>query len=143
LCYTNELWGGTANGYHCLSDSNYDWGQGLKELAHWQKEHQVHDLHVLYYGTDTALKQLPMQPLHVGALQLGPDHLPAAVQGRTLAVGTSIVYGSVSEIFPDLQVLALSLRRRTPVDRTSTFLIYRFPPNEELATARKSAELPE
>ncbi len=32
LCYTNELWGGTANGYRCLSDSNYDWGQGLKEL---------------------------------------------------------------------------------------------------------------
>src|SRR5262249_26381884 len=32
LCYTNELWGGTANGYLCLSDSNYDWGQGLGEL---------------------------------------------------------------------------------------------------------------
>src|SRR5262249_45453798 len=63
LCYTNELWGGTANGYRCLSDSNYDWGQGLKELARWQEEHQENDLHVLYYGTDTTLKQLPMHPL--------------------------------------------------------------------------------
>jgi hypothetical protein len=141
LCYTNELWGGTANGYRCLSDSNYDWGQGLKELARWQQEHQVHDLHVLYYGTDTALRQLPMHPLIVGALQLGPDHLPAAVQGRTLAVGTSIVYGSVSETFQDLQVLARSLRQRTPVDRTSTFLIYRFPSIEEIATAGDTAEL--
>jgi hypothetical protein len=141
LCYTNELWGGTANGYHCLSDSNYDWGQGLKDLAHWQEEHQVRDLHVLYYGTDTTLQRLPMRPLHVGALQLGPDHLPASVQGRTLAVGTSIVYGSVSEIFPDLQALARSLRRRTPVDRTATFLIYRFPPSEEFADAG-TTELP-
>ncbi|HEY7425866.1 MAG TPA: hypothetical protein VH682_16670 [Gemmataceae bacterium] len=142
LCYTNELWGGTANGYRCLSDSNYDWGQGLKELSRWQAEHQVNDLHVLYYGTDTTLKQLPMHPLVVGALELGPDHLPAAVQGRTLAVGTSIVYGSVSETFQDLRVLARSLRQLTPVDRTSTFLIYRFPPNEEIATARSTAELP-
>ncbi|HEY7314622.1 MAG TPA: glycosyltransferase family 39 protein [Gemmataceae bacterium] len=133
LCYTNELWGGTANGYRCLSDSNYDWGQGLKELTAWQQEHQVDDLHVLYYGTDSTLKHLPMKPLKVGALDLGPDDLPMSVQGGTLAVGTSIVYGSVSETFPDLRILARSLRRLTPVDRTPTFLIYRFPPPDALA----------
>src|SRR5262249_15344531 len=32
VCYTNACWGGTAQGYLVLSDSNYDWGQGLKEL---------------------------------------------------------------------------------------------------------------
>src|SRR5262245_29181047 len=37
LCYTNELWGGTANGYLCLTDSNYDWGQGLKQLDRWHR----------------------------------------------------------------------------------------------------------
>src|SRR5207302_1262889 len=37
LCYTNELWGGTKQGYLCLTDSNYDWGQGLTELAAWQR----------------------------------------------------------------------------------------------------------
>src|SRR5262249_32407359 len=31
-CYANELWGGTARAYRYVSDSNYDWGQGLKEL---------------------------------------------------------------------------------------------------------------
>src|SRR5262249_44222515 len=35
LCYANELWGGTPHGHEQLSDSNYDWGQGLPELSHW------------------------------------------------------------------------------------------------------------
>jgi hypothetical protein len=135
LCYTNELWGGTANGYRCLSDSNYDWGQGLKELAKWQEDHEVSDLHVVYYGTDTSLWKLPMRPLIVGHFQLGSDNLPDSARGHILAVGTSILYGSVSENFEDLHALALSVRRLTPVDRTSTFLIYRVPASPETATA--------
>ncbi len=140
LCYINELWGGTANGYRCLSDSNYDWGQGLKDLAQWQETHQVRDLNVLYYGTDTTLGRLPMRPLLVGALELGPDNLPASAQGHTLAVGASIVYGSVSEIFPDLKLLAQTLREIKPVDRTATFFIYRLPPSEEIAAAENAEE---
>jgi hypothetical protein len=135
LCYTNELWGGTANGYCCLSDSNYDWGQGLKDLARWQQVNEVRDLDVLYYGTDTTLWRLPMRPLVVGGLQLGEDDLPLLVKGRTFAVGTSIVYGSVSETFDDLKALARALRRLQPIDRTATFLIYRLPASQELATA--------
>jgi hypothetical protein len=140
LCYTNELWGGTANGYRCLSDSNYDWGQGLKELAQWQEAHQASDLHVLYYGTDTSLARLPMHRLAVGFLQLGADDLPAPAQGHTLAVGASIVYGSVSEIFPDLKALAKALRGMKPIDRTATFFIYRLPPHDEIAAAENSVE---
>ncbi|HWG42201.1 MAG TPA: hypothetical protein VN688_05395, partial [Gemmataceae bacterium] len=113
--------------------------QGLKELAHWQDEHQVRNLHVLYYGTDTSLGQLPMRPLAVGHLQLGREGLPAPAQGGTLAVGTSIVYGSVSKDYQDLQELTRSLRHLTPVDRTATFLIYHLPADEELATANNQA----
>src|SRR5262249_1504837 len=39
LCYVNELWGGTKSGYVRVSDANYDWGQGLPELARWQEQH--------------------------------------------------------------------------------------------------------
>ncbi len=131
LCYTNELWGGTANGYRCLSDSNYDWGQGLKELAQWQEAHQAHDLDVLYFGTDTTLWRLPMRRLPVGALQLGPDDLPSQARGRTLAVSVSILYGSVRELFPDLKAAAIALRGIKPIDRTTTFFIYRLPPDAE------------
>jgi hypothetical protein len=137
LCYTNELWGGTANGYRCLSDSNYDWGQGLKELAQWQETHQVRDLHVMYYGTDTGLLRLPMRAYIPGALQLDSDDLPAPARGHTLAVGVSIVYGSVSEVFPDLKALAKALRRIEPIDRTMTFFIYCLPPDEKMAAVKK------
>lgn len=143
LCYTNELWGGTANGYRCLSDSNYDWGQGLKELAQWQQTHQVRDLDVLYYGTDTRVHQLPMRPLLVSALKLGADDLPTSSQGRTLAVSTSILYGSVSEIFPNLKAAATALRAIPPIDRTTTFFIYRLPPQQEIAEAEQREEASE
>lgn len=127
LCYTNELWGGTEKGYLCLSDSNYDWGQGLKELARWQKSHHVDDLIVMYYGTDTSLAQLPMYPLKVDYLYLGEDQLPDVVRGHTFAVGISLVYGSVSGTFPRLDAMAHALRGLRPVDRTATFFIYRLP----------------
>src|SRR5262249_39816892 len=38
LCYVNELWGGPDKGYELVSDANYDWGQGLKDLAKLQRE---------------------------------------------------------------------------------------------------------
>jgi hypothetical protein len=137
LCYTNELWGGTANGYRCLCDSNYDWGQGLNDLAEWQETHQVRDLHVMYYGTDRKIARLPVSWYIPGGLQLDGDNLPAPARGHTLAVGTSIVYGSVSEMFPDLKALAKALRNIEPVDRTMTFLIYRLPPDEKVVAAEK------
>lgn len=135
LCYTNEMWGGTANGYRCLSDSNYDWGQGLKDLAQWQQAHHEPELRILYYGTDTTIWHMPMRPLQVDALELGPDNIPVEAQGHTLAVSTSILFGSVSEIFPNLGAAAKALRGIKPIDRTATFLIYRLPPNETMAAA--------
>jgi hypothetical protein len=140
LCYTNELWGGTANGYRCLSDSNYDWGQGLNDLARWQEAHQVHDLHVMYYGTDTKLASLPLSWYVPGGLQLDADDLPAPARGHAFAVGTSIVYGSVSEIFPDLKALAKKLRGMEPSDRTMTFFIYRLPPDEKTVSEEKGPQ---
>jgi hypothetical protein len=140
LCYTNELWGGTANGYRCLSDSNYDWGQGLKDLAQWQETHQVHDLHLVYYGTDARFARLATNAYVPGALQLDDDDLPAPARGHTLAVGVSIVYGSVSEIFPDLKALVQALRALKPIDRTMTFFIYRLPPDEKAAAEEESHE---
>jgi hypothetical protein len=127
LCFTNELWGGTAGGYRLLSDSNYDWGQGLKELAGWQARHRAANLDVLYYGTDPALEHLPLHPVTYADLHTTePDEIPKVVQGRTLAVSTTILYGSISEQ-PHWKPLVTWLRQFTPADRTTTFLIFRFP----------------
>ena len=96
LCYTNELWGGTRHGYLCLSDSNYDWGQGLKELAHWQGQHREVPLDVWYFGSDPLLRSLPMRQVRLETLAIqSPEDVPALLRGHHLAVSTSLLYGSI------------------------------------------------
>ena len=117
LCYTNEAWGGTENGYRCLSDSNYDWGQGLKELAAWQRERGLESLDVLYFGTDPALATLPMRKITF-------EEINAPSRRRNyLAVSTTILHGNLGEA-PAYRRAVRSLSTLRPVARTSTFLIF-------------------
>lgn len=124
LCYTNVLGGGTANGYLCLSDSNYDWGQGLKELAEWSEQAGVERLDVWYFGTDPAVNQPPLRhtPLHILPIT-APDELPLCLPGKYLAVSTTLAFGTRMDI-PAQDHAVAYLRSRRPVARTSTFLIY-------------------
>jgi hypothetical protein len=122
LCYTNELWGGTAEGYHVLSDSNYDWGQGLPELARWQELSGLPSMDVWYYGTDPALFRLPLRELPWNALAArGVERLRACLRGRFFAASTTMLYGASSN-----DPAARFLRSCNPVARTTTFLIYDF-----------------
>jgi hypothetical protein len=122
LCYTNELWGGTAAGYRLLCDSNYDWGQGLPELRSWAREHGPVD--VWYFGTDPAVSQAPLCALPFGH-RSGPGltDVQAQRQARYLAVGTTIAF-STQELWPGAAAVLQQLRRTPPLARTTTFLIY-------------------
>src|SRR5439155_25295678 len=76
LCYVNELWGGSTAGYRLVSDSNYDWGQGVPELAAWQRERGAGPMDVWYFGRDPALdtlaiRHVPLHDLPIG----GPEDL--------------------------------------------------------------------
>ena len=124
LCYTNELWGGTPNGYLCLSDSNYDWGQGVKELAAWSARRGLGQLDVWYFGGDPGVNAAPLRHLPLHALPIAkPDQVRDFVQGRYLAVGTTLLYG-ISLNLPGHGSAVEFLRSKQPVARTSTFLIY-------------------
>ncbi len=134
LCYTNVFWGGTEQGYLWLSDSNYDWGQGLKELARWRQRHGDGPLDVWYFGSDPSLPSLPMREIHFHTLSIkGPEDFIAQVRGHHLAVSTTLLYGSVKASLRSSdsaaeayeQVVAV-LHGHRPVDRTATFLIYDF-----------------
>jgi hypothetical protein len=126
LCYTNELWGGTARGYQKISEANYDWGQGLKELARWQRQHGLDTLDVWYFGTDPALSALPLRPVALQALAIHkPEDVVRQERGHYLAVSTTLLYGTF-DVTESHRVAAAFLRTRTPVDRTPTFLIYDF-----------------
>jgi hypothetical protein len=124
LCYVNAFWGGTPEGYLLVSEANYDWGQGLKELARWQEQQQV-PLAVWYYGTDPAVKSLPVEqvPLHTGVQS--PEDVQVRVKGRYLAVSTSLLYGATGD-FESMRTARAYLRTCRPVARTSTFLIFDF-----------------
>jgi hypothetical protein len=125
LCYINELWGGTANGYLRLSDSNYDWGQGLKDLARWQQQHSASTLDVWYFGTDPTIATMPMRRMFfqddVKSLQTRAQ-VEAVMKGRLLAVSTTLVHGAFLELSP----ITDYLRGCQPAARTQTFLIYDF-----------------
>jgi hypothetical protein len=82
---------------------------------------------VWYFGTDPALKQLPVRelPLHTLPPIAGPEDLAARVQGRYLAVSTTRLYGAYQSEERRRQLAFL--RARAPAARTTTFLIYDFP----------------
>lgn len=125
LCYANELWGGHERAYLYLSDSNYDWGQGLKELTAWQAEHDVAELNVWYFGSDPAMNEPPIRhlPLHAFPLE-SPGDVQAHLRGNLLAVGTTMLYGTYGLKSPAHQRAAQFLAGREPVARTTTFLIF-------------------
>jgi hypothetical protein len=135
LCYTNELWGGTAGGYRWVSEANYDWGHGLPELARWQRERGLPRIAIWYFGTDPTFDRLPLRhvPLHLLPLR-GPEDVLAQVRGQYLAVSTTLLYGPAMDLDGYRQATRL-LRARRPVARTSTFFIFDFT-HEPEPTAR-------
>ncbi|MCC6417202.1 MAG: glycosyltransferase family 39 protein [Gemmataceae bacterium] len=135
LCYVNELWGGTERGYLLVSDSNYDWGQGLAELAAWRRAHGIDAVDVWYFGTDPriragAFRHVPFHVLPLG----GPTGVAERVRGRHLAVGVTLLYGNVLTA-GHRDALAF-LRTQRPVARTTTFLIYDFTGDPAQASRR-------
>src|SRR5262249_43825109 len=118
-----EIWGGNRNGYMLVSDSNYDWGQGLKELAQWERRHNVATINVWYYGTDAMFRSPHFKDTPLHAMELGDRDINQALSGRYLAVGTTLLCGTAAS-GKNYEYAVSYLRARKPVDRTATFLIY-------------------
>jgi hypothetical protein len=126
LCYTNELWGGTSSGYLRLSDSNYDWGQGLKDLDRWRRDRGLPALDVWHYGLDPARERPPFHAVPIPQIQVEtPQELGALLDSGYLAVGATLLYGGW-ERDPPRRTVAL-LRSLQPVGRTMTHFIYALP----------------
>ncbi len=124
LVFVNRFWGGSADGYRLVSDSNYDWGQGLKALRDWQRQRGEPPLAVWYFGTDPLVRQPPLRLVALHTLPIAaPADVAAAVGGQHLAVSTTLLYGSGLDSEGYRQSVA-ALRARRPVARSGTFLIY-------------------
>jgi hypothetical protein len=119
IAYANELAGGPEHIHELLSDSNCDWGQGLPDLADWQRGHADAPLAVWYFGTDPLLATMPVEPVELH--RMPAEEALARVAGRYLAVGTTVLGGPAGRTeFAD------RLRGMRPCGRTATFLVFDF-----------------
>jgi 4-amino-4-deoxy-L-arabinose transferase-like glycosyltransferase len=93
LPYANEAWGGPSKTYRLLSDSNADWGQGLKAARAYLDQHQITDCWFAHYGwnVDPAYYRIPCRLLPQGlqrrfAQPLPP--VPGTIEGTVLISGS-------------------------------------------------------
>ena len=66
IAYANELWGGTANSYRLMADSNVDWGQGLKAMKAYLDQRGIKDCWFAYFAANVANSSyygIPCKPL--------------------------------------------------------------------------------
>jgi hypothetical protein len=66
VAYANELWGGPANTYRYLTDSNVDWGQQLKATKRYLDQRGVKDCWFAYFGQTvikTSAYGIPCKPM--------------------------------------------------------------------------------
>jgi hypothetical protein len=125
LCYANRIWGGPRETHRYLSDSNSDWGQGLKDLSAWESRHGNPPMKIWYFGADPAIrKRSGNLALHSVPLATEEDFI-RQVRGSYLAVGATILDGQPSPT-PSAAVALRALKRRKPVARTMTFFIFDF-----------------
>ncbi len=124
ICFTNAAWGGTGQGYLWLSDSNYDWGQGLNDLRAWPSRHGADVVDVWYFGTDPSVHVPPLRelPLH----RVEGAKVAESVEGKVVAVSTTLLYGAFGKSSGSLREAVAFFRARQPTDRTMTFFIYDF-----------------
>src|SRR5262245_46179537 len=130
LRYSNELWGGPENTYRYLGDSNYDWGQGLKDLDRWTTEHGLPETSVWYYGMDPVIREdndRRLLALHNGKLYdiQSPADTWKYVRGKVVAVGFTMLYGC-PPITPTMPPVIEFFHGQQPIGRTRTFLVYDF-----------------
>ena len=96
LPYSNELWGGSANTYKYLVDSNADWGQQLKATKQYLDQRGIKDCWFDYFArmaVDPAHYGIPCKPLP-DAIATGfgmKEAVPVHVDGTVLISATDYV----------------------------------------------------
>ncbi len=89
IAYANELWGGPANTYKYLSDSNSDWAQQLKAVKKYLDSRGAKNCWFAYFGevvADPSYYGIPCKPLTtIASVWLQPSiDVPAHIDGPVL-----------------------------------------------------------
>ncbi len=125
LAYFNEPAGGPANGYRLLADSNLDWGQDLKGLGAWLRDHGIPRAKLSYFGTaDPEYHRVPVDLLPGYMLPRPRQEIRSVEPGDVVAVSAT----NLAEIYvePDVRPLMELLRQRQPIGQVGySILVYR------------------
>jgi hypothetical protein len=129
LRFGNELWGGPDNTYKYISDSNYDWGQGVYDLDRWSAQHELPLAHVWYFGMDPIVAQDPNRLLNLHDFYHYkidvPDDTMKYVRGKVVAVSPTLLYG-IRDVTPTMEPVIAFFRAQQPLGRTRTFFVFDF-----------------
>ena len=103
LAYFNELVGGPKNGYKYLRDSNLDWGQDLKGLAHYIKEKKYDEIALLY--------PWPADPHYYGIRYYEPSEAEYLVPKKKIYAISAQVIDSIqwSHIYKPITTIGYSI----------------------------------
>jgi hypothetical protein len=116
LAWFNELAGGPSNGWRLLVDSNLDWGQDLKRLAAWLREHPTPGLKLSYFGSaDPAYYGIASEALP-GYSSPHPPRITREIRpGDVLAVSATNLRGVYLE--EEDRALMARIRQLQPIAR--------------------------
>jgi Tetratricopeptide repeat len=95
LAYSNELAGGPSHTYRIISDSNADWGQGLKWTKSYLDQHPASDCWFDSYNplVNPAYYGIQCKPLLTGfghLMGMGPAPMPSPITGTVFVSGTEV-----------------------------------------------------
>jgi tetratricopeptide (TPR) repeat protein len=91
--YANEASGGDSNTFRLLSDSNSDWGQGLREVKQYLEMNGIRDCWFAHYGMNVnpSYYNIPCRPLPEAMnhmYNLGLPMVPETIEGTILVSGS-------------------------------------------------------
>ncbi len=115
LAYFNELVGGPDNGYKYFVESNLDWGQDLKGLGRYMREHHIPKIRLSYFGSDSPQRYgIAYEPLPGCTVEEPPRDQKEAPE-TTVPDYAAVSATSLQGLYlPDKDMYA-AMRNREPV----------------------------
>jgi tetratricopeptide (TPR) repeat protein len=113
IAYSNEIAGGPAGTHNLLSESNVDWGQGLKAMKSYVDQNQITECWFAYFaslGVDPAAYGIPCKPLPASVSKTLPmEIVPRMIEGVVFVSATELAgnYWGPGEMNPYAQFLEM------------------------------------
>ena len=127
LRYINDFSANNAQPQSLVSDSNYDWGQGLFDLANNLRPDPAQPIWVVYWGGDPRVDMPPFRRLTPAAQGItNADSLKLWLPGKTVAVSATILHGP--PLPPEYELIRSHFQNQKPIQLTRCYAVYRLPP---------------